>query len=267
MIKYITLLLLFLTNFLLAQNSVDLLIKNPTVNGNKFKWEVHVVLTGNLGSENNNILGSSSWFFNFNKNALINPVLVYILPDISQANGYTNSTGIVSDKIEITTIFDSSFNGKVLSVGEDYHLFTIETDILNKNQQANVTWDSINTGIFNIEDISILENYLGSADVPLPVKKKDDLPKEFQLYQNFPNPFNPSTNISFSLPKESKVLINIYNLLGRKVFSLLNKNLSAGYHHLTFNTTKENHNLVSGVYIYTISAGNFFDAKKMILLK
>ncbi|MGE5679313.1 MAG: T9SS type A sorting domain-containing protein [Bacillota bacterium] len=89
------------------------------------------------------------------------------------------------------------------------------------------------------------------------------IPQEFSLSQNYPNPFNPSTTISFGLPKDSKVRIVIYNMLGQAVKELASGFFSAGYHNVKFNAES----LASGVYIYQIKADNFSASKKLNLLK
>jgi hypothetical protein len=88
-------------------------------------------------------------------------------------------------------------------------------------------------------------------------------PNQFRLYQNYPNPFNPSTQISFNLPKPEFVTLEIYNTLGQKIETLLNKAMKAGQHEVEFNAQ----NLSSGIYFYRIEAGEFQDVKKMVLLR
>ncbi len=89
------------------------------------------------------------------------------------------------------------------------------------------------------------------------------LPETYMLLQNFPNPFNPSTTIKYALPENEKVIIDIYDLLGRKVAELINGEVDAGYHEVTFNAS----NLASGVYFYRLSAGSFTQVNKMLLMK
>jgi hypothetical protein len=89
------------------------------------------------------------------------------------------------------------------------------------------------------------------------------LPTEFSLGQNYPNPFNPVTHIRFGLPVASGVKIDIYNILGQNVMSLINDRKEAGYHVVEFN----GNSLGSGIYIYRIQAGEFVEVKKMILMK
>lgn len=93
------------------------------------------------------------------------------------------------------------------------------------------------------------------------------LPNKYELLQNYPNPFNPETNIKFSLPEDAKIAINIYNVLGERVATILNKDLKAGFHQVNFNTTSAGYKLSSGVYIYTLESKSFSQVKKMILMK
>jgi uncharacterized membrane protein len=86
---------------------------------------------------------------------------------------------------------------------------------------------------------------------------------EFALNQNYPNPFNPSTIISFSVAQKSNVMLNVYNILGEQVATLLNEVKEAGSYQVQFNAQ----NLTSGIYIYKLEAGNFHSTKKMMLLK
>jgi len=89
------------------------------------------------------------------------------------------------------------------------------------------------------------------------------IPKIFKLGQNFPNPFNPSTVIKFSIPTRQFVSLNIYNILGQKMAKVINKEMNAGNYKINFNAE----NLPSGLYIYRLTAGKFVAAKKMMLLK
>ncbi len=94
-------------------------------------------------------------------------------------------------------------------------------------------------------------------------EKKPELPSEYSLFQNYPNPFNPSTDIQYSIPKTSNVKLIIYNLLGQKIATLVNEQKSAGTYTVQFNASE----LSTGIYFYTLQAGNFVKTKKMILLK
>ena len=94
------------------------------------------------------------------------------------------------------------------------------------------------------------------------------VPIEFALQQNYPNPFNPSTQIQYALPTDANVTIAIYDLVGRQIRTLVNEQVTAGFHSTLWNATNDMGSPVSaGVYIYTITANDFRDVKKMILLK
>lgn len=92
---------------------------------------------------------------------------------------------------------------------------------------------------------------------------KDDLPETFALSQNYPNPFNPSTVISYQLPVSSEVRLEVFDMLGRKVATLVNQQMEAGAQQVTFNAK----NLSSGVYLYRLQAGNNVFIKKLTLIK
>ncbi|MFA6587844.1 MAG: peptidoglycan DD-metalloendopeptidase family protein [Patescibacteria group bacterium] len=89
------------------------------------------------------------------------------------------------------------------------------------------------------------------------------LPKEFALSQNYPNPFNPTTTISYTLPQAGEVSLEVYNLLGQKVETILNEYQEAGEYAKTWEASR----YASGVYFYRLSAGSFTQTKKMLLVK
>lgn len=91
----------------------------------------------------------------------------------------------------------------------------------------------------------------------------DDYPSEFKLYQNFPNPFNPSTKVSFTLPSAGFVSLKVYDALGREVRILVNEEKPAGDYDITFFAE----NLASGIYFYELRSGDFISTKKMIFLR
>lgn len=86
---------------------------------------------------------------------------------------------------------------------------------------------------------------------------------EYSLDQNYPNPFNPSTTINFSVPENTQVTLKIYDVLGKEVSTLINQVVPAGNHEVQFDAT----GLPSGVYFYSLTAGNFVENKKMMLMK
>ena len=109
---------------------------------------------------------------------------------------------------------------------------------------------------FSIFDTLKVESFI------LNVGSEQNLLSDYYLSQNYPNPFNSMTQINFSLPKTSKVIINIYNMLGEKVAELLNEEKVAGKYRIEFDASKYS----SGVYFYQFNTGDYIKTKKMILL-
>ena len=94
------------------------------------------------------------------------------------------------------------------------------------------------------------------------------IPREFSLNQNYPNPFNPTTKINYELPNNDFVSIDIYDVMGHRIKSLVSTNQDAGYKSVHWNATNDLGQPVSaGMYIYTIQAGEFRQTRKMVLLK
>jgi hypothetical protein len=102
-----------------------------------------------------------------------------------------------------------------------------------------------------------------NASLTLNVVNPRANPYSYKLYINYPNPFNPKTIIKYEIAKTGLVKINVYDLLGRLVTTLVNENKSSGIYSVAFDGS----NLASGVYIYRLESGNFTDVKKMVLIK
>ncbi len=101
---------------------------------------------------------------------------------------------------------------------------------------------------------------MGNADSTLTEMPAID---DFALESNYPNPFNPTTQISYQLPENSFVNLVVYNVVGQKVAELVNQEQTSGKYTVKFDAS----NLPSGVYIYKLQAGEFSDVKKMLLTK
>ena len=88
------------------------------------------------------------------------------------------------------------------------------------------------------------------------------------MSQNYPNPFNPSTTIKFGLPNSGNVKLSIYNMLGQEIKTLVNNSLNAGTYSIIWDGTNNNGiKVTSGAYLYRISAGNYIETKKLVLIK
>jgi N-acetylneuraminic acid mutarotase len=136
-------------------------------------------------------------------------------------------------------------------------------------------------------NLNILEDCPGDVEIPFELKiasgdytfwrdtfyvysypsaieeEKEIIPKTFSLNQNYPNPFNPSTMISYQLPKTTKVELSIYNILGQKVVTLISEKQQIGYYQVEWDAT----GFASGIYYFTLKAGDFHQVKKLVLLR
>jgi 2',3'-cyclic-nucleotide 2'-phosphodiesterase (5'-nucleotidase family)/enterochelin esterase-like enzyme len=100
-------------------------------------------------------------------------------------------------------------------------------------------------------------------DIPVGIAKQRELPASFALYQNFPNPFNPSTTIRYALPGDMQVKLEVYNVLGQCIKVLVDEMQRAGYYDVAFDATS----LSSGIYLYRIEAGGLTEVRKLTVLK
>ncbi len=151
-------------------------------------------------------------------------------------------------------IYVSSLLGKVKSAEGSGELLTLRF-------KSNVDGETPN--------IMLTDIMVGNSDNKI-FKLADavNMPEDFMLRQNFPNPFNPETSIRLQLPEASQVTLKVYNILGQEIKTLVNKNLDAGYHTIRWDGTNNiGLKVASGVYIYRMKAGGFINSKKMVFLK
>ena len=120
-------------------------------------------------------------------------------------------------------------------------------------------------GTTNLDAVTQLKNNVKAAQIVTSGNyyNYNPIPSTFKLEQNYPNPFNSSTKIIYQLSASSKVVLKIYDVLGREVRTLVNKEQSAGRYLINFNAS----GLTSGVYFYRLRVGSFVQTKKMVLLK
>jgi hypothetical protein len=111
-----------------------------------------------------------------------------------------------------------------------------------------------------LKQIDLDGSFEYSNEVAVVSGNKPDL---YALSQNYPNPFNPVTTIDFQVPVTSSVLLEVFDMLGNKIATLVNQEKPAGIYSVDFNASS----LSSGVYFYVFSAGNYVDVKKLTVLK
>lgn len=159
-------------------------------------------------------------------------------------------------------------SGKAWSVG-------LQGSVYVKLSGSSSWTAQMNDGAQNFESITIANDMVGMVvggggalfkttnGGVMAVQGSDKVPAMFLLDQNHPNPFNPATTLSFSLPRSGFVTLKVYDLLGKEIATVVNGDLSAGEHRYPFNGAL----LVSGLYFYRLQTDNFTAVKKMLLLK
>jgi hypothetical protein len=160
-----------------------------------------------------------------------------LIVDVSESGEYTMRVSVLKAGLE-AFLFEPA-SGRTLRFGSDGTL----TIFLQKGSHS-FEWV--------VGSSSNLEKHMESQ-----------LPEEYRLYDSYPNPFNPATNISFALPFESAVRIQIVDITGRRVALLADQNLNAGYHNIIWDASR----LASGVYIVDMRAGSFRATRKVTLVK
>ncbi len=153
--------------------------------------------------------------------------------------------GLASLKDGTITKYDSQYNSPY-----DKIITTIKVDA-----EDNVWYGTIDYGLFKYDHT----NFNPITDI----KETTNIPSEFHLSQNFPNPFNPSTTIKYSILQEGLVKIRVFDILGNEIKTLVNEEMPAGSYEVKFDAV----NLSSGVYLYRITSGNYSATKKMVLLR
>jgi len=120
----------------------------------------------------------------------------------------------------------------------------------------------------SLKSAAIRAEYKYNITTDILFSQNDQIPDNFYLFQNHPNPFNPSTTIDFVLKKRRNVSLSVYNILGEKVIRLIDKKLPAGFHSIDWNGVDfDNIPVASGIYFYRLSAGDNSATRKMVLLK
>jgi hypothetical protein len=195
-----------------------------------------------------------------NTNILWNPVTPFpVLWDVAN----TNAAPVNCQNVNIKLSTDGGFTYPVTlatnTTNDGNELVTLP---MIENTTARIKVEAADNIFFDISNVNFTITTLVSV-----YNYNSGIPETFNLSQNYPNPFNPETKINFDLPFDSRVIVNIYDMNGREVSTVVNDKYSAGYYTVGFNAK----DLASGVYFYKIFAEgndqNYIVTKKMILLK
>jgi len=172
------------------------------------------------------------------------------------------------------------FGGRItgFAVSGPNHFAGTEGGGVYLSTDSGTSWTVVNAGLMNTNVQSLVvigtnlfagTNGAGVWRRPLTEmitsveRMSDQLPEGYALHRNYPNPFNPSTTIAFSLPHTGFVTLKVFNTLGQEVATLVSQELSAGYYETSFDAA----GLGSGIYFYRLTAGAFTEIKQMVLMK
>jgi len=186
----------------------------------------------------------------------------------------SNNYGIINGSLDISQLENIDFDNTIVKAGnhaahpDSNGNFTLIVTPNTYNLVAETT-----SAIASLDDIEISSGeILNNIELVFYENLDSDnfeasLP-DLKLHNNYPNPFNPTTTISFDLPKSGNVKLEIFNSKGQRVKTLLNEKINSGHHSVIWNgKNMKNQNVVSGIYFYRISNQNYSETKKMMLLK
>lgn len=171
-------------------------------------------------------------------------------------------------------IFDARFStNRILEAAKEDESKTIPIRVSYAQFPLTISWEIHDQSVSAVLIVGTGEFRMtgtGSTTIPDPAASiavrlggESAIPKEFALSQNYPNPFNPRTTIKYDLPKDSRVSLKLFNILGQEVVTLVNEEQKAGFKSTQWNATS----VASGVYFYRLQAGDFVQTKKLMLLK
>jgi len=143
---------------------------------------------------------------------------------------------------------------------------TVKFRVKDNTKPLDIQWDPLFSTVHTDAGVNITNNIVFIVDGTVGVAgEAAEVPQEFALQQNYPNPFNPTTTITVAVAEESRITVDVYNILGEKVATLLNDQLAPGYHQVRFDAGR----VASGLYVYrmSVNGGQRSFSRKMMVLK
>lgn len=195
--------------------------------------------------------GGISWHNrNINRNVRLNSVYL----DTDYKLYVCGDNGLILFSSDFGVSWEDQPTGAVSSINE--------IGFFDSNSGAAITED----GQVLLTSLGNLEVGTQNSSIPLTTGVYDhnqQINKSYELYQNFPNPFNPVTQINFTIPEKLFVSLKVYDVLGKEVKTLINGELEKGKHSVSFNGSE----LSSEIYFYKITAGSYIHQRQILLLK
>ncbi len=169
---------------------------------------------------------------------------------------------IINSQGDIFVGMNSSDGGVYRSKnnGENWELLNTTNEFLYARSLALDSQEYLYVGTGNQ---GVMKSKVSTLSFPTTKNDNSNIPKTFFLGQNYPNPFNPTTTINYQLPTNNYVTLKVYDILGKEVTTLVNKEMNAGNHNVKFDAAK----LSGGIYFYRLTAGSFSETKKLVIIK
>lgn len=232
------------------------------VSGTSYSWQVPYVSSKQCLMRVKSVSDNSINDVSNSSFTILNPSIEITSPvaDEILTEGDTKEISWNSSDVEKVSIFYSHNNGS------DWIEIAGDIDASLSSYQWIVPSTNSNECIVKLECFEY--NFISTQSQLFSIEKivsseDENLPIEYSLRQNYPNPFNPSTTISYSLPQRGNVQLKVYDVLGKEVVRLVNKEQARGNYKVVFNAT----NITSGIYFYKLQSGSFREIKKLILLR
>jgi len=232
-----------------------------TING----FEGSTTYFWRVRASNNGGNSEFSEAFEFSTGFPMMPTLLY--PEDVSLNKEINPTFIWS-KVDLATNYRLQLS-EGLNINLDKLIIdSVVVDTTLKYESLNVdkiySWRVMASNSIGESNWTDIFKFKTAADSVVSVNEIDmNLPQEYSLDQNFPNPFNPTTTISFGLPEAGATTLKVYNIIGQEIAVLVNEDLQAGTYNVTFEAT----DMPSGLYLYRLQSKEFVSIKKMLLIK
>jgi photosystem II stability/assembly factor-like uncharacterized protein len=190
-----------------------------------------------------------------------------ILRTTNGGTTWTEQTSGTTERLEDVSFTDANngtvvgFGGTILRTTNGGTTWTEQTSGTN-NWLSSVSFTDADNGWAVGWNGTILHTTNGGVSF-IEEEQIDEVPRTYFLSNNFPNPFNPSTKIKYSVPQSSNIILKVFDVLGNEIETLVDEEKPAGKYEVEFDAST----LTSGVYFYQLDAGDFVQTKKMILLK
>jgi parallel beta-helix repeat protein len=259
----------------LPTGTLSIIIENNIIKKNRYGIAIqgsgNAIIRGNTIDSNNiqnnpNLGGSGINFVGATVTALVSKNTIRgnlwgITIQTSAKPNLGNLSNPDTNYIGQNVIFGNHNSGKF------YDLYNNTADSIKaeNNFWGTGILDSIEAHIFHKPDSTVL-GFVDYMPVWIPVgisPVNSEIPSRFQLYDAYPNPFNPTTNIRFDIASAENVWLSVFDILGREVSTIVNEKLSAGNYNIQFNASA----LSSGIYFYTLRAGGYNLSKRFVLVK